>query len=111
MEKLTILTLEEGSRLEWQESLTGYFRESGDYTAYLMPPCIMLPEERDVRECMRIDDSRLPQGGGMFLSAAGEEPVMPPFAGRKLKVKAIASAETDGTFFRITAHHPLKRGI
>lgn len=133
MEKLTILTLEEGSRLEWQESLTGYFRESGDYTAYLMPPCIMLPEERDIREwfdigdgiftlsgpigrvssfwCMRIDDSRLPQGSGMFLSAAGEEPMMPPFAGRKLKVKAIASAETDGTFFRITAHHPLKRGI
>ena len=84
MEKLTILTLEEGSRLEWQESLTGYFRESGDYTVYLMPPCIMLPEERDIREwfdigdgiftlsgpigrvssfwCMRIDDSRLPQG-------------------------------------------------
>ena len=40
--KLTVLTLDEFSRLEWRKELTRYFRITGDWSIYLMPPCILI---------------------------------------------------------------------
>ena len=131
MKKLTILTFEEGSRLEWQKAQTLFFRESGDYTSYLMPPCIVLSELIDIRVWIDIGDGILSHTGrierisglwcigienppfgyscGIYLSSAEEKPSLPSYLPESVKIKAIAEAETDGKTFRIVQSHSLKR--
>lgn len=41
---LTVLTLNESPRLRWRKILREYFRFSGDWTIYALPPCIILAE-------------------------------------------------------------------
>ena len=41
---LTVLTLDEAPRLEWRRVLTGYYRQTGDWSVYTLFPCIIFAE-------------------------------------------------------------------
>lgn len=121
--------LSESSRLRWQKNLTLYFRETGDYTSYIMPPCIILPAGYDcgwidigdgfftlsgriIRIssfwCLEIAGDRLPSGSGFFFSAEERIHKHPSFPDRTVQVRTSAIIETDGTSSRIISRHPLR---
>ena len=130
---LTVLTLEEGSRLSWRKELTRFFQATGDYDPYSMPPCIILSEGdlfqkhidigngklvigsrpfwNGIASVLPVLDGRMPGTAvepGLFVSWKNEvhDYVFPQIA---TTIKGIALIETDGSSFRILRYRPLKR--
>ncbi len=121
--------MEEGSRLEWQGVLRAYYRATGDISAYLMPPAIILSESIPADTWIdigigifRLGDALInikglwcistscPLPGGLYVSSASSAPDW-DFPDLPIKIKAIAEAETDGEIFRVIRSRPLKRDI
>ena len=133
MRRIAILTLEEGSRLQWRRLEREYYKATGDWGFYLLPPCIILPglesidgdidigngifiPERkaavhDGWSMLPIHDKRLHRlsgNPGLFLSCSQQSPDY-TFPEETIKIKGIALAETDGTASRIIRFRPLRR--
>ena len=133
MKRFSILTLEEGSRLQWRRMERNYYKATGDWGFYLLPPCIILPEldaiDGDINigngifspdkktaihngiTILPIDDSRLSAlspDAGIFISCSGKTSDY-LFPEEKAKIKGIALVETDWSSSRIIRFRPLKR--
>ena len=132
MERIAALVLAEHDRLEWRKRLTGYFRMTGDWTAYAMPPSILLPgmdsiddfidagdgifrHEGNITQAMawqvlRIDDERLASLSscpGLFISRSAK--ILPyTFCPGDVKVSDLALFELDGYETRIIRRRPLR---
>ena len=117
---LTVLTLNEKPRLEWRKQLTDIFRDTGDWTVYALPPCIILGEsslyDREIPigsgiyRCLPVIEGVLPQNAenpGLFLSLSQEAAAMDRDI--TVSVRSAALIEADGTSFRILRQRPLKR--
>ena len=132
-ERITVLTLEEDSRLLWRRLLTDCFRKTGVWDSYLLPPCIILPNLESIDGDIDIGDgcvypeSRAVHNGwawvlpvfderiralsrraGLFISKNAES-ISYEFPPECLKIKGIASVETDGMSSRIVRFRPLRR--
>lgn len=129
---LTVLTLNEKPRLEWRKQLTDVFRDTGDWTVYALPPCIILgesslydreipigsgiyrcsaePEWTGYASVLPVIEGVLPQDAenpGLFLSLSQEAAAMDRDI--TVSVRSAALIEADGTSFRILRQRPLKR--
>ena len=129
---LTVLTLDEKPRLEWRKVLTKVFRDTGDWTVYALPPCIILgdsslydkeiPIGRGIYRCsaapewtgyasvLPVIEGALPQGArdpGLFLSMSPD--AAPGDGDVTVSVRSAALIEADGTSFRIIRQRPLRK--
>ena len=135
MNRFAILTLEEGSRLQWRRIERDYYKATGDWGFYLLPPCILLPgldsidrpidigngifapEQRIAirgwAAVLPIHDDRLSAlspDAGIFISANRPENEY-LFPAETAKVKGISLVESDGFSSRVIRYRPLKRDI
>ena len=128
MERIAALVLSEKDRLIWRKRLTAYFRETGDWTPYMLPPSIILPGAGDGRgyfdvgdgifhhgpvtvpapagSVLPVSDSRLPRGSGLFISK--DPHILHEFGEGSVKVSELMILELDGGRTRIVRRKPLR---
>ena len=128
VERIVLMTLAEKDRLIWRKRLTEYFRETGDWSVYLLPPAIMIADLDSI-------DSFIDAGNGIFHYASSafwngkamvlplsertvsaksglyisheNKPVMSSFEGGSVKVDDLMLVETDWVSYRIVKRRPL----
>ena len=131
--RYTVLTLDETPRLEWRRMLTGYFRATGDWSAYAMPPCIILSCGKDFfEEEASIGNGICTAGGTMIWNGAASvlpvhadtlpyyaenpglfvsfsRPGTISFPAFQVSVGSLALLEADGTSFRVIRSRRLRK--
>ena len=125
------MELTEHDRLIWRRRLTSCFRETGDWTSYLLPPVIILPGLDSIDFFLPIGDGRfrhegkplwngtasvlaihderlsISPGAGLYVSAL-EAPPAYDFGEGTVKVSDILLIEHDERSYRIIRRRPLR---
>lgn len=125
------MALAEHHRLDWRRRLTSYYRETGDWTAYLMPPSVIIPGPDSIdfflaagngvfhhagrpswngkASVLSISDERLSAfpGAGLYVSALADPPSF-DFGAGDVKVSDILLLEHDERSCRIIRRRPLR---
>ena len=131
MERIVALALAEHDRLIWRRRLTSCYRETGDWTAYLMPPSVILPGPDSIdffldagngvfrhkgrpswngkASVLAINDERLSAfpGAGLFVSALPDPPPY-DFNEGEVKVSDLLLIERDERSFNVIQRRPLR---